>query len=69
MPVPELKQKKIARDTANAKAAKEAAAKAAKDAAELNKEIYASAQKYEAEYETVSYCQHMYSYLILLYFT
>jgi len=51
MPVPELKQKKIARDTANAKAAKEAAAKATKDAAELNKEIYASAQKYETEYE------------------
>jgi len=51
MLVPELKQKKIARDTANAKAAKEAAAKATKDAAELNKEIYASAQKYETEYE------------------
>ncbi len=51
--VPELKQKKIARDQANAKAAKEAAAKAVSDEAALNKVIYSKAQAYEQEYEKV----------------
>jgi hypothetical protein len=52
--VPELKQKKIARDAANAKAAVVAAAQAIKDDAELTKTIYAKAETYEAEYEAVS---------------
>jgi len=51
--VPELKQKKVARDVAHAKSATEASSKATKDQAELNKEFYASAQKYEAEYEAL----------------
>ena len=53
--VPELKQKKIARDQANAKAAKEAEAKASSEAAALTKTIYAKAQSYEQEYEKVGY--------------
>lgn len=52
--VPELKQKKIARDAEHKKAAAAAAAKAAADEAELNKTIFAKAQAYEAEYEAVS---------------
>lgn len=57
--VPELKQKKIARDAANAKAAVVAAAQAVKDETELTKTIYAKAQTYEAEYEAVSdYVMH-----------
>ncbi len=55
--VPELKQKKIARDAANAKAATAAAAQAVKDEAELTKTIYAKAQTYETEYEAVSFYQ------------
>ena len=51
--VPELKQKKIARDQANEKAAKEAAAKAASEHQALTKSIYAKAQAYEQEYEKV----------------
>ncbi len=46
--VPELKQKKIARDAANAKAATAAAAQAVKDEAELTKVIYSKAERYEA---------------------
>ena len=52
--VPELKQKKLARNAAIEKAAKEAAAQAVKDDAELNKTIYAKAQQYEAEYESLA---------------
>ncbi len=51
--VPELKQKKIARDAAAAKAATAAAAQAVKDDAELTKTIYAKAETYEAEYNAV----------------
>lgn len=52
--VPELKQKKIARDAELKKAAAAAATKAAADAVESNKTIYAKAQAYEQEYEAVS---------------
>jgi hypothetical protein len=52
--VPELKQKKIARDALLAKEAAAAATKAAADEAEMTKAIYAKAQAYEAEYENVS---------------
>jgi hypothetical protein len=54
MSVPELKQKKIARDQIQAKAAKADAAEAVKDAAALEKSIFAKAQGYEAEYAAVS---------------
>jgi hypothetical protein len=53
MSVPELKQKKIARDLANEKAEKAEAAEAAKDSAEAEKRIFAKAQQYEAEYNAV----------------
>lgn len=56
--VPELKQKKIARDAELAKAAVAAAAKAAADEAESNKTIFAKAKAYEEEYEAVS-CTEM----------
>jgi len=49
--IPELRQKKATRDAALSKSVTEATAKASKDLSELNKEFYASAQKYEAEYE------------------
>lgn len=52
--VPELKQKKIARDAELAKAATAAATKAAADAVESNKTIFAKAKAYEEEYEAVS---------------
>lgn len=52
--VPELKQKKIARDAAQAKAVAAASAQAAQDEAELTKTIYAKAEKYENEYNAVS---------------
>lgn len=52
--VPELKQKKIARDAELKKAAAAAATKAAADEIESNKTIYAKAQAYEQEYEAVS---------------
>lgn len=51
--VPELKQKKIARDAELKKAAAAAATKAAADAVESNKAIYAKAQAYEQEYEAL----------------
>jgi 60S ribosomal protein uL30 len=50
----ELKQKKVARDAAIAKAAKEASDAAAKEAVELNKAIFEKAKSYEEEYETLS---------------
>lgn len=52
--VPELKQKKIARDAELAKAAAAAAEKAVADEAESNKTIFAKAKAYEEEYEAVS---------------
>jgi hypothetical protein len=52
--VPELKQKKIARDAELKKAATAAATKAASDEIESNKTIFAKAQAYEQEYEAVS---------------
>lgn len=52
--VPELKQKKIARDAELSKAAAAAAAKAATDAAEAVKSNFAKAKAYEEEYEAVS---------------
>jgi len=52
--IPELKQKKIARDAEQAKAAAASAAQAAIDDAELTKVIYAKAQAYEKEYEEVT---------------
>ena len=52
--VPELKQKKIARDVELAKAAVAAAAKAVVDEAESTKTIFAKAKSYEEEYEAVS---------------
>ena len=52
--VPELKQKKIARDAEITKANAAAAAKAAADAVETNKNIFAKAEAYEKEYEAVS---------------
>ena len=55
MSVPELKQKKIARDQAQIKASKAAADAAAKDAAATEQSIFAKAQKYEAEYAAVSF--------------
>lgn len=51
--VPELKQKKIARDQANEVASKQAAAKAVQDEAAFNKAIFERAKAYEAEYEKV----------------
>lgn len=51
--VPELKQKKIARDAAIAKADAAAATKAAADAAEHTKAILEKAKQYEAEYQQV----------------
>lgn len=52
--IPELKQKKIARDAEQAKAAAASAAQAVIDDAELTKVIYAKAQAYEKEYEEVT---------------
>lgn len=52
--VPELKQKKIARDEAQAAAAKEAAAQAIKDHEESVKAITAKAQSYEEEYNELT---------------
>lgn len=52
--IPELKQKKIARDAAIAEAAAASAKKAEKDAAEQEKFFYANAEKYEAEYAELS---------------
>lgn len=52
--IPELKQKKIARDAAIAEASAAAAKKAEKDAAEQEKLFYANAEKYEAEYAELS---------------
>lgn len=52
--VPELKQKKIARDAELKKAFDAAATKAAADDAEAVKSHYAKAQKYEEEYAAVS---------------
>jgi hypothetical protein len=54
MSVPELKQKKIARDQIQAKAAKADAEECAKEATALEKTIFAKAQNYEAEYAAVS---------------
>lgn len=51
--VPELKQKKIARDNALQKEAAASAAAAVKAAAELEKTIFARAQAYEQEYQKV----------------
>lgn len=51
--VPELKQKKLARDAKNEKTAKEAAAAAVKEEGELNKAIFAKAKAYEEEYDAV----------------
>lgn len=51
--VPELKQKKIARDQELAKAAKDAAAKSAAEHAEHVKAITAKAAQYEKEYAAV----------------
>jgi len=51
--VPELKQKKIARDALIAKTLKLAEAKSAQDHAELVKVITAKAKKYEEEYESL----------------
>jgi len=48
--VPELKQKKIARDAELKKAAAAAATKAVADDAEMNKNIFAKAKAYEEEY-------------------
>lgn len=50
MSAPELKQKKIIRDQAIAKADADAAAKAATAAVEHNKSILAKAKQYESEY-------------------
>ena len=52
--VPELKQKKIARDAELSKAAAAAATKAAADAVESEKTFFAKAKAYEQEYEAVS---------------
>jgi hypothetical protein len=52
--VPELKQKKIARDAEHKKSFETATQKATADEAELNKTIFARAQKYEEEYLAVS---------------
>lgn len=52
--VPELKQKKIARDQANEVAAKVAAEKGAQADAAFTKAITERAQAYEAEYEKVN---------------
>lgn len=54
MSVPELKQKKIAREATLAKAAKAAAEQEAKDNAALEKSIFAKAEKYEQEYAALS---------------
>jgi hypothetical protein len=54
MSVPELKQKKIARDAVLAKASAAAAIQSVKDEAANVKSIYAKAQAYEAEYDAVS---------------
>ena len=56
--VPELKQKKIARDAELKKAAAAAATKAVADDAEMNKNIFAKAKAYEEEYLAVSYYKH-----------
>ena len=55
MSVPELKQKKIARDAEISKAVAAAAVKAVVDEAEMTKTIFAKAQAYEQEYEAVSF--------------
>jgi len=52
--VPELKQKKTARDAKLKAESEKAAADATKAAAEFEKEIYARAQQYEEEYNAVS---------------
>jgi len=52
--IPELKQKKIARDAELAKTAAASAAQAVIDDAESTKIIYAKAQAYEKEYEEVT---------------
>ena len=52
--VPELKQKKIARDAELKKAAAAAATKAVADDAAMTKNIFAKAQVYEEEYQAVS---------------
>ena len=54
MSVPELKQKKIARDQIQAKAAKADAEECAKEATALEKTIFAKAQNYEAEYAALA---------------
>jgi large subunit ribosomal protein L7e len=54
MSAPELKQKKITRDQAIAKADADAAAKAAAAAVEHNKSILAKAKQYESEYLKLS---------------
>lgn len=59
--VPELKQKKIARDAELKKASAAAATKAAADEIESNKTIFAKAQAYEQEYEAVSYTYRFYT--------
>jgi len=53
MSVPELKQKKIARDAVVAKAVAAAAVQSVKEEAANVKAIYAKAQAYEAEYEAI----------------
>lgn len=50
----ELRAKKVARDAANAEAAKAAAIAAEKEAEELKKAIFEKAKAYEAEYEELS---------------
>ena len=52
--VPELKQKKTARDAKLKAESEKAAADSTKAAAEFEKEIYARAQQYEEEYNAVS---------------
>lgn len=58
MSAPELKQKKIARDQAIAKAEADAAAKAATAATEHTKAIVEKAKQYEAEYAKVGLSLH-----------
>ena len=65
--VPELKQKKIARNQAlEAKAAKDAA-DAVTTAAELNKKIFAKAKSYEEEYNKVSFIRR-WAFVLCSYF-
>lgn len=53
MSVPELKQKKLARDAEIAKLNKAASEAAVKEQAEMSKTIFAKAKAYEEEYAKV----------------